>query len=101
MAIECVVCSSSIGRCDGYLSCRSICNRNFHCSCVNISVKQLARMKEDGSIQNWSCSSCSVNIIKNMPHDGQSYSITCDGVGGSDGVGDAGSSNILQLTRLE
>ncbi|KAK9702584.1 hypothetical protein QE152_g29856 [Popillia japonica] len=64
-------------------------------------LKQLARMKEDGSIKNWSCSSCSVNITKNMPHDGQSDSITCEGVGGSDGAGDAGSSDILQLTRLE
>lgn len=58
MAIECILCTKSIGRYQDYITCTGECKSNFHIACVNITVEVLTAMKESNEAKIWKCTTC-------------------------------------------
>lgn len=64
-AIKCNSCNGKVDRYDDYISCRGECNSNFHIRCVNLSIEEYSKMRDEGDIKVWLRSACKEEIISN------------------------------------
>lgn len=57
---SCYQCSLKIDRYDDPIDCK-VCSESFHIKCVNISIENFNKMRENGLTINWICDRCEIS----------------------------------------
>ena len=55
-------CEKNIGRYEDYITCNQESDHNYHLKCIDMSIDDYGRMREDGTLQNWKCAECDRDI---------------------------------------
>jgi hypothetical protein len=53
-------CKHSISRSEQVLTCSGKCGGSYHITCTDLNDAQYENLKEDGRIETWTCTFCSI-----------------------------------------